>query len=257
LGTWRVPDGSAAEESVRAALDLGYRHIDTAAIYGNERGVGNAVRASGIPRKQIFVTTKLWNDDTRKGRAGVLKAFDTSLAKLDIDYIDLYLLHWPVPGKYVEAWQAMEEIYATGKVKAIGLSNFLIHHLQDLLPQTKIAPVMNQLEFHPRLQQKPLQAFCRQHHITITAWAPLMQGKVFAIPELTEIAAGCKHTVAQVVLRWMIQQQIVTIPKSVNLARIEENARLYDFELSAQNMAKINALDTNQRVGPSPDTFTF
>jgi len=257
LGTWRVPDGDVAEQSVRTALELGYRHIDTAAVYGNERGVGKAVRESGIARRDIFVTTKLWNDDIRKGRAGVLKAFELSLEKLNIDYVDLYLLHWPVPGMYVEAWQAMEEIYAAGKVKAIGVSNFLIHHLQDLLPKAKIKPAMDQIEFHPRLQQKPLQAFLSQHDIALTAWAPLMRGQVLEIPELREIAGRCKHTASQVVLRWMIQKKIVTIPKSVTPARIEENARLYDFELSASDIAKIDALDANQRLGPDPDNFAF
>lgn len=256
LGTWRADD-AAAEQAVRAALAVGYRHIDTAAVYGNERGVGRAVRGCGVPRQEIFVTTKVWNDDIRLGRDGVLKAVEVSLAKLDIDYIDLYLLHWPVPGMYVEAWQALEEIYAAGKVKAIGVSNFLSHHLQDLLPQAKITPAMDQLEFHPCLQQPGLRALLRQHNIALTAWAPLMKGKVLDIPELREIAGRYRRTASQVVLRWMIQQQIVMIPKSVNRPRIEENARLYDFELSAVDMAKIHALDAGQRVGPDPDHFTF
>src|SRR5947209_6124919 len=178
LGTWKSKEGSEVQQSIRWALEIGYRHIDTAAAYGNEQGVGEGIRSSGVPREQVFVTTKLWNDDQRKGHDACLKAFDASLSKLEMDYVDLYLVHWPVPGKYKEAWRAMEKIYASGRAKAIGVSNFMVHHLEDLLKDTKTVPMVNQVEFHPWLVQKPLMENCRKHRIVEEAWSPLMRGKI-------------------------------------------------------------------------------
>ena len=257
LGTWQSAEGSEVEQSVRWALELGYRHIDTAAIYQNERGVGRAVREGGVPREQLFVTTKVWNDDIRAGHDAVLRAIDTSLRKLDMDYVDLYLVHWPVKGKYKEAWRAMEKIHADGKAKAIGVSNFMVHHLKDLLPDARTAPMVNQVEMHPRLVQSELMAFCRENRIVQEAWSPLMKGKVGQIPQIQETAKHHGKTAAQVALRWNIQHGVVTIPKSVKRERLVENAGIFDFQLTAQEMATIDALDKHERVGPDPDNFSF
>jgi diketogulonate reductase-like aldo/keto reductase len=257
LGTWQSKEGSEVEQSVRWALELGYRHIDTAAAYKNEEGVGQAIRDSGVPRERIFLTTKLWNDDHRKGYDASLKAFATSLQKLGFDYVDLYLIHWPVKEMYKEAWRALEKIYADGRAKAIGVSNFLVHHLQDLLPTTKVKPMVNQVEFHPRLMQKPLMEFCRREGIVEEAWSPLMRGKISQLDVINKIAQAKGKTAAQIVLRWNLQHGIVTIPKSVKRERLVENASLYDFDLSPDEMAQIDRLDQSERVGPNPDTFTF
>ena len=257
LGTWQSAEGSEVEQSVRWALELGYRHIDTAAIYQNERGVGRAVRDSRVPREQLFVATKVWNDDIRGGHDAVLRAIDTSLRKLDMDYVDLYLVHWPVKGKYKEAWRAMEKIHADGKAKSIGVSNFMVHHLKDLLPDARTAPMVNQVEMHPRLAQPELMAFCRENGIVQEAWSPLMKGKVGQIPQIQEIAKRHGKTAAQVALRWNIQHGVVTIPKSVKRERLIENAGIFDFQLTAQEMAAIDRLDVHERVGPDPDNFAF
>ena len=257
LGTWRSADGAEVERSVRWALELGYRHVDTAAVYGNERGVGRAVRDSGVPREQVFVTTKVWNDDQRGGRGAVLRAFDESLRRLGMDYVDLYLVHWPVKGKYVEAWRALEEVYAGGRAKAIGVSNFLVHHLKDVLKAAGMTPMVNQVEFHPRLAQRDLVDFCRQNNVVQEAWSPLMKGRVAEIPVIREVARRHGKTPAQVVLRWNLQRGFVTIPKSVRRERLEENAALYDFQLAADDVAAIDALDRGERIGADPDNFTF
>ena len=257
VGTWQSADGREVEQSVRWALELGYRHVDTAAIYGNERGVGRAVRDSGVPREQMFVTTKVWNDAQRQGRDAVLRAFDDSLRKLGLDYVDLYLVHWPVKGRYKEAWHAMEEIYAGGRAKAIGVSNFLVHHLNDLLPDAQVAPMVNQVEFHPRLVPRDLMQLCRARGIVQQAWSPIMRGRVNDIPELRQIAGKHGKTVAQVVLRWDLQHGVVTIPKSVRKERLAENAGVFDFELSADEMSRIDSLDRGERTGADPDNFSF
>ena len=257
LGTWKSAEGAEVEQSVRWALDIGYRHVDTAAIYGNERGVGSAVRDSGVPREQVFVTTKVWNDDQRAGRDAVLRAFDESLRRLGMDYVDLYLVHWPVKGMYKEAWRALETVYEGGRAKAIGVSNFLVHHLTDVLADARVKPMVNQVEFHPRLLQRDLMEFCRREAVVQEAWSPLMKGKVAEIPAIREIAAEHGKTPAQVVLRWNLQHGVVTIPKSVRRERLEENAALFDFQLAADEMAKIDALDRGKRVGADPDHFTF
>jgi diketogulonate reductase-like aldo/keto reductase len=257
LGTWKSQEGQEVQQAIRWALEIGYRHIDTAAAYGNEKGVGEGLRSSGVPREQVFVTTKLWNDDQRKGYDACMKAFDTSLSKLGMDYVDLYLVHWPVPGKYKEAWRAVEKIYASGRAKAIGVSNFMVHHLDDLLKDTQTVPMVNQVEFHPWLVQKPLMEACRKRRIVEEAWSPLMRGKITQLEVVTEIANRKGKTPAQVVLRWNLQHGVVTIPKSVKRDRLVENASLYDFELTAEEMARIDALDKGERVGPNPDNFTF
>jgi diketogulonate reductase-like aldo/keto reductase len=257
LGTWQAAEGQQVEQAIHAAFELGYRHIDTAAVYGNEAGVGRAVRDSGIPRDQVFVTSKVSNDAQRAGYDAVLRACDQTLECLAMDYVDLYLVHWPVKGKYHEAWRAMERIHTDGRAKAIGVSNFLVHHLEDLLAQTQTVPTVNQVEFHPRLLQRELLEFCHAHQIVEEAWAPLMQGRGANITELQEIAAHHGKTVAQVLLRWDLQHGIVTIPKSVRRERLAENADLFDFQLSPEEMARIDGLDRHERIGADPDNVTF
>lgn len=253
LGVWKTQDGTEVEEAVSFALNNGYRHIDTATLYRNEAGVGAGVRHSGIARSEVFVTTKVWNED--QGFDNTLRAFDQSQRNLDIDYIDLYLVHWPVKGKYKDSWRALERLYTEGRVKAIGVSNFLQHHLEDLLPMTEIRPMVNQLEHHPYLVQASLQQFCKDEGIQFEAWSPLMQGGIFSIPLLQELAAKHGKSVAQIVLRWNVQNGIVTIPKSVTPERIIENSQIFDFELDAADIAAINLLDKGERVGPDPDVF--
>ena len=257
LGTWQVDDGPEVESAVRAAIELGYRHIDTAAAYGNEAGVGRAVRDAGIPREQIFVTTKLPNPDQRQGRQR--QAFDRSMQRLDLDYIDLYLIHWPVRDRFIESWKIMEELLARGdgKVRAIGVGNFLIHHLESLMEATEIVPAVDQVEFHPRLVQPKLMAFCRQHGIQHEAWSPIMQGRCDEVETLVEIGKVHGKSATQVALRWDLQKDTVTIPKSTHRQRLAQNAELFDFALTDEQVRAIDALDRNERIGPDPDRFTF
>ena len=255
LGVFQMKDDSEVEDAVRHALRVGYRSIDTASVYGNERGVGRALRASGVPREDIFLTTKVWNDDQRASR--VEAAFAESLQRLDTDYVDLYLVHWPVPGRYRDTWRAMEAILASGRARAIGVSNFLIPNLEDILGDGGTVPSVNQVEFHPLLVQPDLLEFCRRHDIRVEAWSPLMQGGVFAVPTVQELARQHGRTVAQITLRWNLQHGVVTIPKSSRAERIEENAGIFDFELSAEDMSTLDALDQGKRVGPDPASFSF
>jgi methylglyoxal/glyoxal reductase len=227
FGVFQIPEGEQTYLAVRTALDAGYRSIDTAAIYGNEAGVGRAVRESGIPRQDLFITTKVWNDDLRSGTT--LQAIDRSLDLLQMDYVDLYLVHWPVRGKYVDAWLAMEEILARKKVRAIGVSNFLIHHLEDVIAAGSIVPAANQIEYHPLLQSADLHHFCIHNGIQLEAWAPLIQGQGMGHPVVQRIAKKHGKSPAQVLLRWDLQKGVVTIPKSVRHERIEENANIFDF----------------------------
>ena len=250
-GTYKSAPGKEARTYVLAALELGYRHIDTAALYENEADVGAAVRESGIPRDEVFITTKVW--DTDQGYESTLAAFDRSIAQLGFDYVDLYLVHWPVPRQGPDTWRAMEEIHASGRAKAIGVCNHLPHHLEAMLGLANVPPAVDQVEFHPRLQQPELQGFCAEHGITLEAWAPIMRGGVFRIPEILTIAERHGKSAAQVTLRWILQKGIVAIPKSVHRDRIAENADLYDFALSAEEMAVMDALDTGERIGPHPD----
>lgn len=256
LGTWRSV-GKEAKQSVQWALEIGYRHIDTAAVYGNEREVGEGLRASGVKREDVFVTTKLWNDDQRQGYQRCLAAFDESLKRLGADYIDLYLLHWPVKGHFAESWRALEKLHRDGRARAIGVSNFMVHHLEELLKTATVVPMVNQVEFHPWLVQPELLEFCRKHDIIEEAWSPLIRGKVAEIPELQRLASKYRKTPAQVALRWNLHKGVVTIPKSVHRARLVENAAIFDFELTPPEVAAIDAQDRQQRVGPDPDNFAF
>jgi diketogulonate reductase-like aldo/keto reductase len=254
LGVWRTPEGQVCEDAVRFALEAGYRHIDTAALYANEVGVGNAVRAFGLPRDQVFITSKVWNSD--QGYDQTLRAFDATQERLNLGTLDLYLIHWPVAGKYQETWKALERLYREGRVRAIGVSNFQIHHLQDLLGKAEIAPMVNQVELHPLLRQTELTRFCQQHAIQMEAWSPIMQGHLDH-PVLEGLAQKYQKTKAQIVLRWDLQREIITIPKSVHQARIIENAQVFDFELADEDMAAIDDMDKHQRFGADPDNFDF
>ncbi|AIM17826.1 MULTISPECIES: aldo/keto reductase [Neobacillus] len=253
LGVYKVKEGSEVIESVKAAIKNGYRSIDTAAIYENEEGVGQAIRESGVPREELFITSKVWNSD--QGYESTLQAYETSLKKLGLEYLDLYLIHWPGKDKYKETWKALEKLYKEGRVRAIGVSNFQIHHLEELLKDAEIKPMVNQVEYHPHLQQKELLAFCQKEGIQLEAWSPLKQGQLLQEPTLTEIAEKYGKTTAQVILRWDLQTKVVTIPKSIKEQRIIENANIFDFELSQEDMEKIASLNKDERVGPNPDEF--
>ncbi|MGE7763088.1 aldo/keto reductase [Peribacillus sp. NPDC097895] len=259
LGVFKVEEGPELVNAVKVAIKHGYRSVDTAAIYGNEEGVGQGIREglkeAGISREEIFVTSKVWNADL--GYESTIAAYETSLQKLGLEYLDLYLIHWPVEGKYKDAWKALETLYKEGKVKAIGVSNFQISHLEDLMKDAKIKPVINQVECHPRLTQKELQAFCLKHGIHLEAWSPLMQGELLNNEVLTEIATKYNKSVAQVILRWDVQNDIITIPKSTKEHRIVENASVFDFELTKEEIKRIDEMNQNHRVGPDPDNFDF
>ncbi|MFJ8267284.1 aldo/keto reductase [Peribacillus asahii] len=255
FGVFKVENGSQTVQSVKKALEVGYRSIDTAAIYQNEEGVGQAIRESGIPREDIFVTSKVWNTD--QGYESTLAAFDASLKRLGLDYLDLYLIHWPGKDKYVDTWRALETLYKEGKVRAIGVSNFHIHHLENLLKSSEMKPVINQIELHPHLTQVEIREFCQKHDIRVEAWSPLGRGVLLDNPTIGEIAKKHDKTSAQVIIRWHLQQGNVVIPKSVTPARIEENAQVFDFELSVEEMKEIDGLHANERVGSNPDELLF
>ncbi len=255
LGVYLSEDGQEVINAVKWAIESGYRHIDTASIYNNEEGVGKGIKQSGIDRKEIFVVSKVWNSD--QGYETTLKAFNDSLKRLDLDYLDLYLIHWPVKGKYKETWRALEQLYREKKIRAIGVSNFLRHHLEDLLPTVEIVPMVNQMEFHPYLVQQDLLDYCNVHKIQYEAWSPLMQGRIFDLAAIKEIAEKYDKSVAQVVLRWDLQKGVVTIPKSAKKERIIANADIFDFELSIEDIASLDSLERGQRFGPDPDTFDF
>ena len=254
FGVFKVPPEST-EETTRTALEVGYRHVDTAQMYGNEAGVGRAVRAAGLARDEVFVTSKL--DNPNHARDDALRSFDRTLAELGFDHVDLFLVHWPLPevGDYVETWHAMEEIYRSGRARAIGVSNFQPHHLRRLLAAAEVVPAVNQVEVHPYLVQDEVRAFGAEHGIVTEAWAPIARGRVLDDPVITTIAKRLDRTPAQVTLRWAIQRGDVVFPKSVTRSRIEENFRLFDFELSDDEMAEITALDRHERTGPDPDTM--
>ncbi|CAH0189337.1 putative oxidoreductase YtbE [Peribacillus frigoritolerans] len=259
LGVFKVEEGPELVNAVKVAIKHGYRSIDTAAIYENEEGVGQGIRAglkeAGISREDLFVTSKVWNADL--GYESTIAAYEKSLQKLGLEYLDLYLIHWPVEGKYKEAWRALETLYKEGKVKAIGVSNFQIHHLKDLMEDAEVKPMVNQVECHPRLTQKEVQAFCKEQGIQLEAWSPLMQGELLDNEVLQAIATKHGKSVAQVILRWDLQNGIVTIPKSTKEHRIVENSTVFDFELTEEEMNQIDGLNQNHRVGPDPDNFDF
>ncbi|WP_404451080.1 aldo/keto reductase [Virgibacillus necropolis] len=251
-GVWQVPEDEVTP-AVANAIEVGFRSIDTAKVYKNERGVGEAIAKSGVPREDLFITTKVWNTD--QGYDNTLKAFDESLDKLGLDYVDLYLIHWPTPehDDYVETYKAMEKLYKDGRTKAIGVCNFNIEHLQRLLDECEVTPVVNQVECHPYLQQTKLQEFCQKNDIYLEAWSPLMQGGEVLDNEVTkEIAGQYNKTPAQVIIRWHLQSGRIVIPKSVTPSRIEENFDVFGFELSKEDMEKIATLDRNGRKGPEP-----
>lgn len=257
LGVWQAKDGAEVKQAVSSAINAGYRLIDTAAVYGNEQGVGEAIRESHVPREELFITTKLWNGD--QGYDATYKAFETSLSKLGLDYIDLYLIHWPVPefDKYVETWKAFEELKASGRVRSIGVCNFTIDHLERLLNESDVVPAVNQIELHPRLQQRELREFCEKNTIRVESWSPIggSGGDLLDDPTITIIADKHKKSAAQIVIRWHVQLGLIVIPKSVHEERIIQNADVFDFELDNDDMAKISALNTDTRRGPDPATM--
>ncbi|OBZ19315.1 glyoxal reductase [Bacillus sp. FJAT-27264] len=255
FGVWQVSDDQATA-AVTKAFEVGYTSIDTAMIYQNELGVGQAIKESAIPREKLFITTKVWNAD--QGYENTLRAFDESLKKLELDYIDLYLIHWPTPNfdQYIDTYKALEKLYHDGKVKAIGVCNFEIEHLERLLKECEVKPVLNQIECHPYLAQKELKAFCDEHSIFVEAWSPLDQGgDVLKDEAIVKLAEAHGKSPAQVVLRWHLQRNAIVIPKSVTPSRIEENFNVFDFELSADDMESIDQLDSNRRKGPHPNEF--
>lgn len=254
FGVWQVPDDEA-EQAVATALEAGYRSIDTAAIYGNEEGTGKALAASGIARKDLFVTTKLWN--SAQGYDSTLRAFDTSLEKLGLDYVDLYLIHWPMPArdKYIDTYKAFEKLAADGRAKSIGVSNFLPEHLAKLIDATSVIPAVNQIELHPHLQQHAAREYHAEQGIATEAWSPLGQGRgLLEVPAIVAIAQKHGRTPAQVVLRWHLQLGNVVIPKSVTPSRIKENIEVFDFSLDTEDIAAISALNEDRRLGLDPTT---
>lgn len=250
FGTYKAEDGDKVIEAVKEALRIGYRHIDTASFYGNEEGVGIAIKESGVPREEIFLVSKLWNSD--QGCEKTIQAFKTSIKKLGTDYLDLYLIHWP-QSLNKETWKALEKLYKEGRIRAIGVSNFTSKHLEDLLEGAEIIPAVNQVEFHPHLAQNELRKFCKKHNIQLEAWSPLMRGRIFQIPLFQYLSKKYERTISQIALRWDLQMGVVTIPKSTTLTRIKENADIFDFEISKEDMNKIEQLNTGLRIGMNPD----
>jgi len=256
LGVFRNPDGEKTENSVKWALEAGYRHIDTAMIYKNEKSVGKAIKESKVPREEIFLTTKLWNDDIRKGRTR--EAFEESLKKLKTDYIDLYLIHWPVVGS-IEAYKVMEQLYKEKKIKAIGVSNFTVGQLKELISQTDIIPSVNQIEVHPYLENGEVVNFCQKNGIAVTAYKPIGggDGDLLKNPILVNISKEHEKSPAQISLRWGLQRGLIVIPKSTHKNRITENLNVFDFKLTKEEMKQIGSLNKNQRFSPDSDNFDF
>ena len=255
LGVFKMTDPEEAIQAVSKALEVGYRAIDTAALYKNEGEVGEAIRNSRVPREEIFVTTKVWNSD--QGYDETLRAFETSLEKLGLDYIDLYLTHWPVEDKLVDTYRAIERLYEEKLIRVPGVSNHHAHHLEKIFATANVKPMVNQIELHPYLTQLELREFCKENDIAVTAWSPLGRGGVLQDETITKIAQQLEKSTAQVILRWHYQHDIITIPKSVTPSRIEENMQIFDFELSQEQVAQIDKLNKNQRFGQNPDNFHF
>lgn len=255
LGVWQTEDGQQVVDAVKAAVKAGYRAIDTAAAYDNEGGVGQGLKECGVPREELFITSKLWNSD--QGYDETLRAFDKTMDLLGLEVLDLYLIHWPCPeiGKYVDTWKAFEKLYKDGRVRAIGLSNFMQEHIQKLLDECEIKPMVDQIECHPYLTQVEMQKFLFENQIAMTAWSPLAHGEVFSDEKLKQIAAKYNKNIAQIVIRWELQRGIITIPKSVNPKRIDENIEVFDFILSSEDMVAIDMMNKNHRTGPDPFTF--
>ena len=262
FGTWQTPDGETAVLAVKTAIEAGFRHIDTAAIYGNEVSVGQGIKASGVARDELFVTSKVWNSE--RGYAKTMAAFKKTCRDLGTDYLDLYLIHWPAVAKQfsnwealnLETWQAMTELYEAGLIKAIGVSNFKPSHLKAL-QATKVPPMVNQIELHPGLNQEDTVSYCKEHGILVEAWSPLGTGKLLANETLAAVAARYHKSVAQICIRWALQKGVVPLPKSVTPARIWDNAKVFDFELSAQDMALISEMPYSGGSGLDPDLVDF
>lgn len=255
LGTYQAENNQEVIDSVKYALEIGYRHIDTASVYENEEGVGKGIKESSVAREDVFLVTKVWNSD--QGFDSTLKSFEDSINRLQVDYLDLILVHWPVQEKYKETWKALEYLYENKKVRAIGVSNFLKHHLEDLMMDCKIIPMVNQMEFHPYLVQQELLDFCNKNTIQYEAWSPFMQGKLFNLDICKELTEKYNKSAAQIILRWNLQKGVVTIPKSVHKNRIASNADIFDFELAEDDVAYLDSLDRDERSGPHPDHFDF
>lgn len=255
LGVYKMTEEKESQEAIEFAIESGYRSVDTAHIYGNEHIVGQALKASSVPRSDLFLTTKVWNTD--QGYDRTLKAFETSLNKLDTDYVDMYLIHWAVEEKFTETWRALERLYNEKAVRAIGVCNFQVHHLETLAAKSNEKPVVNQVELHPRLIQETLKEYCQKEEIAVEAWSPLAQGRLMDEPTLNHLAEKYEKSPAQVILRWHLQNDHIIIPKSINPKRIIENADIFDFELSLSDMTEINGLNMDERIGPDPDHFVF
>lgn len=257
LGVYRMDNTETSENIIKYALSNGYRHIDTASYYDNEEIVGKAIKESEVKREDIFLTTKVWNEDQRQSR--VLKAFETSLKKLDTEYLDLYLIHWPVADKIEQTWEILSKLYEQGKIKAIGVSNFKQHHIERLQKCSPIVPVVNQIELHPYFNQRELVNYCLEHHIQPVAWSPLGASKTNLLEEaiLKNLAKKYNKCPAQIVLRWNFQNHVVSIPKSSNKERLKQNISIFDFELTKDEMLQIDSLNSNKRLGADPDTFDF
>ncbi len=251
LGMWQAGSGKETRKAVAYALQIGYRLFDTAKLYGNERDLGVAVRESGIPREEIFITTKLWNND--HGYESALRAFDKSRRELGLETVDLYLVHWPVPGLRQESWKALLKIHDQALARSIGVSNYTIRHLEELLPSSPIRPAVNQVEFHPFLYQKELLEFCTRQRIQLEAYSPLTRGHRLNHPVITQIGAKYARTPAQVLIRWSLQHGLVVIPKSIRPDRIRENAAVFDFELKREDMERLDSLDESSRVAWNPE----
>ena len=250
LGTYKSAQGGDVERAVTCALEIGYRGIDTASMYGNEGGIGRALAASGVPRAEVFLASKVWNDE--QGYDAAFAALERSLTRLGTDYLDLYLVHWYRP-ETPETWRAMERMLSEGTVRAIGVCNHLEHHIEHLLSGAEVVPMVNQYEFHPWLQQPGLLGYCEGRDIVVQAWAPLMRGRVAEVPEIVEIGRRHDKTATQVTLRWILQHGVTTIPKSVHPERIAENADVFDFQLTVEEMRTIDLLDRGERLGAHPD----
>lgn len=255
LGVYKMTNPDETLAAITKALDVGYRHIDTASLYANEEQVGEAIRHSGVAREDIFVTTKVWNSD--QGYDETLRAFEVSLKKLNMDYVDLYLTHWPVVETFEETYRAIERLYDEKLIRVPGVSNHHAHHIEKLLTRANVGPMVNQVEIHPYLSQKELKAYCADHGIAVTAWSPLGRGQVLEDARILSVAEEVGKSAAQVVLRWHLQNDTIIIPKSVTPSRIEENAQLFDFELTAEQMERVDAVNEGKRIGKDPDNFHF
>lgn len=255
LGVYKMTEPEIAIQAITTALDIGYRHIDTASLYANEKEVGEVIRNSTVPREDIFITTKVWNTD--QGYDQTLKAFEKSLELLGLDYVDLYLTHWPVKETFVETYRAIERLYEEKLIRATGVSNHHQHHLETIAAKANIQPMVNQIECHPRLTQFDLREYCAEKGIAVTSWSPLARGGLLDEPALKRISGKYGKSPAQIIIRWHLQHDLIVIPKSITPARIEENFDVFDFELSFEDIKNIDLLNLNERIGANPDNFNF